>query len=84
MFRLYNPYTSDHHYTMSWNECQSLSRIGWIYEGVGWKTGSDAPLLRQFNPYATIGTHNYTLNSAERDALVRLGWHDEGIAWRAL
>ena len=84
VFRLYNPYTSDHHYTMSWNECQSLSRIGWIYEGVGWKTGSGAPLLRQFNPYATIGTHNYTLNAAERDALVRLGWHDEGIAWRAL
>ena len=84
VFRLYNPYTGDHHYTMSWNECQSLSRIGWIYEGVGWKTGSGAPLLREFNPYATIGTHNYTLSAAERDALVRLGWRDEGIGWRAL
>ncbi|WP_248922270.1 S8 family serine peptidase [Olsenella intestinalis] len=84
VFRLYNPYAGDHHYTTSWYECQSLQRVGWSYEGVGWKTGSGAPLLRQYNPYATTGTHNYTTSAYERDALIRLGWRDEGIGWRAL
>ena len=84
VFRLYNPYAGDHHYTTSWYECQSLQRAGWSYEGVGWKTGSGAPLLRQYNPYATTGTHNYTTSAYERDALIRLGWRDEGIGWRAL
>lgn len=86
VYRLYNPFSSDHHYTLSAEERDALVGIGWSNEGVGWysdTTVSKKPLLRQFNPYATIGTHNYTLSAEERDALVAIGWQDEGTAWNA-
>ena len=36
MYRLYNPYVSDHHYTLSSVERDGLVQVGWIYEGIGW------------------------------------------------
>ena len=84
VYRLYNPYTSDHHYTTSAAERDALASLGWSYEGVGWYSGGDVPLLRQYNPYASIGAHNFTTSQAENDALVRLGWHFEGIGWMAV
>lgn len=86
MYRLYNKYVAggDHHYTTSASERDTLVKLGWIYEGIGWysaeNTGSRA-LYREYNPYAKTGTHNYTLDKHEHDTLVSLGWHDEGAAW---
>lgn len=86
MYRLYNPYTGDHHYTTSQDEYNSLVALGWSGEGVGWYSddAQGVALYRQFNPYETIGTHNYTTSSAENDYLVSLGWRAEGIAWYGL
>jgi hypothetical protein len=83
VFRLYNPYAGDHHYTTSASERDHLVSVGWNYEGVGWYSDDNMgqPLYRQYNPYATTGTHNYTTSQAERDNLVSVGWHDEGIGW---
>ena len=86
VYRVYNGYTSDHHYTTSLQERDALVALGWTNEGIGWysdTSASSTALLRQFNPYETIGTHNYTLSPEERDNLVSLGWIDEGTAWNA-
>ena len=84
VYRLYNPYTSEHHYTLSRSERDALVALGWNYEGRAWNSGGPVALLRQFNPYVSIGSHNYTTSAAERDALVRVGWHDEGVGWYGL
>lgn len=38
IYRLYNPYstTASHHYTANAAEANSLIRLGWRYEGIGW------------------------------------------------
>ncbi|AEB07228.1 glycoside hydrolase family 25 [Coriobacterium glomerans PW2] len=81
MYRLYNPNSSEHFYTLNSNERNSLSRIGWIYEGVAWFApfNSNRPVYRLFNP--SDSDHHYTLSINERDTLVRIGWVYEGICW---
>lgn len=83
MYRLYNPNTGEHFYTASAGERDSLSRIGWSYEGVGWiaPSSSKTPVYRLYNPYAPGGDHHYTTSAGERDALVSLGWRAEGVGW---
>ena len=85
VYRLYNPNTGYHHYTLDMNERDVLNGLGWNYEGVSFVmydasfTGAD-PVYRAYNP--NNGTHNWTLDSNEQTTLVGLGWNDEGIAWR--
>lgn len=81
MYRLYNPNSGEHFYTANAGERDYLNRIGWNYEGVGWKAPvtSAHPVYRLYNPNA--GDHHYTMNAGERDNLVRLGWNYEGIGW---
>ena len=81
MHRLYNPYSGEHFYTASSYERDSLSSIGWSYEGVGWVAPrqSNTPVYRLYNPYG--GDHHYTLSAEERDWLVGLGWCYEGVGW---
>lgn len=83
MYRLYNPNTGEHFYTASAGERDSLSRIGWSYEGVGWiaPSSSKTPVYRLYNPYAPGGDHHYTTSAGERDVLVSLGWRSEGVGW---
>lgn len=81
MHRLYNPNSGEHFYTASDNEKNTLARIGWNYEGLGWvapKTSSK-PVYRLYNENA--GDHHYTMNKGERDALVAVGWKYEGVGW---
>ena len=81
MYRLYNPYSGEHFYTASTYERDTLSSIGWNYEGIGWVAPerSNSPVYRLYNPYA--GDHHYTTSSGERDALKAVGWNDEGVGW---
>ena len=80
--RLYNPYTGEHFYTQSTDERDSLQRLGWRSEGVGWTAPPEGdPVYRLYNPYAAGGDHHYTTSADERDHLVKLGWRDEGIGW---
>lgn len=81
MYRLYNPYTGEHLYTASVNECTTLELIGWKFEGIGWIAPkvSEIPVYRLFNKYND--DHHYTTSSTERDALVKIGWTFEGIGW---
>lgn len=79
MYRLYNPNSGEHFYTVDTKERDSLVKVGWKYEGEAWfaPKKSDTPVYRLYS-----GTdHHYTTSSAERDSLVKAGWKDEGIGW---
>lgn len=80
-YRLYNPNSGEHFYTLDSYERDYLVRAGWRYEGVGWTTvaTSSTPVYRLYNPNA--GDHHYTTSSFERDHLVSVGWRYEGIGW---
>lgn len=80
MYRMYNPNSGEHFYTQNTYERDHLRRVGWNYEGIGWKAPTKGmPVYRLFN--RNSGEHFYTLNSYERDHLVKLGWRYEGIGW---
>ena len=80
-FRVYNPNSGEHFYTLDPEEHEGLVAAGWYPEGLGWVASSDesVPVYRLYNPYA--GDHHYTMDAAERDALVAGGWSDEGVGW---
>jgi hypothetical protein len=83
VFRLYNPNSGEHFYTLSEEEFLYLEQIGWRNEGIGWLSSADmdVPIYRLYNPNA--GDHHYTASAEERDWLVTLGWNDEGISFYA-
>ena len=83
MHRLYNPWTGEHFYTASTVERDSLTKLGWRYEGVGWTAPatSNTPVYRLYNPYVKGGDHHYTMSAEERDHLKSVGWKFEGIGW---
>ncbi|HGC6067612.1 TPA: mannosyl-glycoprotein endo-beta-N-acetylglucosamidase, partial [Enterococcus faecium] len=71
----------DHHYTMAQSEINSLTKIGWRYEGLSFYSGGSKPIYRLFNPNEKTGTHHYTLSAKERDWLTPMGWRYEGIGF---
>ncbi len=81
MYRLYNPNSGEHFYTADVSEKDSLTNLGWNYEGIGWiaPETSSTPVYRLYNQNG--GEHHYTSSAAERDRLVAVGWSCEGIGW---
>lgn len=80
--RLYNMNEGQHHYTGALFEAQSLKKVGWSYEGVGWvapTTGSN--VYRVYNPNS--GEHLYTSSAFEKDSIVKAGWKYEGVSWHS-
>lgn len=81
LYRLYHPVTKEHFYTSGEYERDYLKRIGWICEGIAWKSPvkSNTPVYRLFNP--NLKDHHYTIDAYEKRCLVNLGWVYEGIGW---
>lgn len=81
LYRLYNPNDGEHLYTLSMNERDVLSSIGWVYEGIAWRAplSSSTAVYRLYNPNS--GDHHYTTSQNEYDTLGRIGWKQEGTAW---
>ena len=82
VYRLYNWRTSEHLYTTSFKEYNTLPWYGWVREGIAWVAPkkSSTPVYRLYNPRS--GDHHYTTSKGERDKLVRNhGWKSEGIAF---
>jgi hypothetical protein len=76
MNRLYNPNSGEHFYTASTGEKNSLVKVGWKDEGIGWTApDSGEAVYRVYNPNAKGGDHYYTKNLSEAQGLVKLGWH---------
>ena len=83
MMRLYNPNSGEHLYSSSINERNTLTQLGWVYEGISWynPASSSTPVYRLYNP--NNGDHHYTISVNERDTLDMIGWNYEGICWYA-
>ena len=81
VWRLYNPYSGEHHFTTSTGEYEALVALGWTGEGICWLAPeeSSTPVYRLYNQWS--GDHHYTTDATEYAALVALGWTDEGIGW---
>lgn len=85
VYRLYNPNSGEHFYTVNNAERSYLISIGWNDEGIGWYSddAKTIPVYREYNPNAVAGSHNYTMNFNEHKYLSNIGWNNEGIAWYA-
>lgn len=92
VYRLFNPNSAKHHYTVSSQECQVLVNLGWKFETIafyGYQTGAIAKLhdsdvkavFREYNP--NDGNHNFTTSVIEHETLASKGWKTEDIAWLA-
>jgi hypothetical protein len=84
-YRLYNPYSYQHHWTTDVNEYSALGSQGWKQEGIdGYVLPSEAtgsaPLYRLYiNAYG--GLHLWTTDANEKNVLsTSQGWKDEGVA----
>jgi serine/threonine protein kinase len=85
LYRLYNPKTGDHFYTMSIAERNNaVAADGYTYEGIASyvfssQVANSAPLYRLVS--TRTGDHFYTLSATERDnAVAADGYTYEGIA----
>jgi surface protein len=79
VYRLYNPNSGEHFYTLSEVERDATVAAGWNDEGIGWYApdSSDKPVYRLYS-----GTdHHYTMDEDEKAALIEEGWVDEGVAF---
>jgi hypothetical protein len=90
VYRLYNPYSGDHHFTTSLSEYSSLAGIGWIQEGqafysIGSRQDVDwtEPVYRLYNRWLKVGSHLFTTNEDEQGYLQDIGWNFEGVAFYA-
>ena len=84
-FRLYNPFSHQHHWTTDPNEYAVLASFGWVQEGTdGYilPTGAAGTLpLYRLYLNAAGGLHLWTTDANERNVLTASqGWINEGIA----
>ena len=82
VYRLYNPWSGEHLFTIDKAEYDRLGKAGWRKEGRAFESayaGAGTPVWRLYNRWLTAGTHLYTTNKAEYDRLVKLGWTGEGV-----
>lgn len=79
-YRLYNRSTTEHFYTVSVKERDTLLADGWEDEGIAWLAPLVGdPVYRLYNKKTR--EHHFTTNLSERDTLRRGGWTLEGVAW---
>ena len=79
VYRVYNPNSGEHLYTVDEDEVYNLKELGWKDEGTAWYAPetSVTPVHRVYNPVA--GEHIYTTDEKEVANLVKAGWNDEGV-----
>lgn len=79
VYRLYNPNSGFHHYTLSDGERAALAEAGWNDEGVAWKAprSAEIPVYRMYNP--GNGDHFLTQDFATCESLQEQGWGPEGV-----
>ena len=80
MYRLYNPYSHEHLFTIDSLEKDKLASIGWSFEGSVGKVGTHGEkggVYRLYNK--TSGEHHYTMDEDEVARCVKAGWINEGV-----
>lgn len=80
VYRIYNPNSGEHFYTINNSERKYLCSLGWQDEGIAWQADYDGlPVQRYYNP--NTGDHHFTLNFTEGIHLLQIGWQNEGTAF---
>ena len=80
VYRMYNPWTGWHMWTIGRDEAQSMSDNGWADEGVAWHAPVAGKKVRRlYNPHN--GLHHLTEGDTEAMELIDAGWRYEGPAW---
>ncbi|MGF7485510.1 glycoside hydrolase, family 25 [Lactococcus lactis] len=87
VYRLYNPNSGEHVYTMGLTEKNNLVHLGWGYEGVlgtsyytmNGQNYDKIPVYRLYSKNS--GQHFYTKSIEETAFLTKIGWNDEGVAF---
>ncbi|MFC4652556.1 5'-nucleotidase C-terminal domain-containing protein [Lactococcus nasutitermitis] len=80
VYRLYNPSSGEHFYTMSSYERNSDVKLGWKNEGIAFQTSAKgAAVYRLYNK--NTGEHFYTTSAYEKNSLIKSGWSYENIAY---
>ena len=83
VYRLFNPWTTEHLYTKDLSEAKGLASLGWNWEGIAWVTPSTGTsVYRLYNRFS--GDHLYTVRRSEYDALIKRGWQGEGTQFRGV
>uniref|UniRef100_I5AQ24 DUF5648 domain-containing protein n=1 Tax=Eubacterium cellulosolvens (strain ATCC 43171 / JCM 9499 / 6) TaxID=633697 RepID=I5AQ24_EUBC6 len=85
VYRLFNPFTTDHHYTKDPNERKTLiDKYGWKDEGVAFYSNDkgDATVYRLWHPGLITGAHHFTTGKHEYDVLITRGWIGETEAFK--
>lgn len=80
VYRLYNPNTGEHFYTLDKREKVYLKQCGWNDEDYAWlaSESNDIPVYRL---YIRDSEHIFTTDKNEYDYLGSIGYIQEGIAW---
>ena len=84
MYRVFNPNSGEHHYTINEYEKDFLCLVGWHYEGIAWYSDEKSRIAtyRLYNPNVVgVASHHYTIDANERDLLMWSGWIYEGVCW---
>ena len=82
IYRLYNPFTGEHHFTASHDEAEALANAGWDYEGAPFKSvDKGVKVYRLYNPFT--GEHLFPTDTREGMELAVTGWVVEGYVWTA-
>ena len=76
VYRLYNPLTGEHVWTISSSEQTSLTKKGFKKEGVSWYAPTTGKAVYKLYNKAT-SNHLYTADAAEAKSLVKAGWKYE-------
>lgn len=81
MYRLYNPWTGEHLFTINPQEKDNDVAAGWTFERTVGKALLEKgdPVYRLLNP--STGEHHYTMNENEVKTCVANGWKDEGVVF---
>mgnify|MGYP000518091096 FL=1 len=83
VYRLFNPWTTEHLYTTDLSEAKGLASLGWNWEGITWVTPSaGTSVYRLYNAFSE--DHLYTARRSEYDTLVKRGWRGEGVRFHSV
>lgn len=75
MYRLFNPNSGEHFYTLNAKERDNITKQGCTYEGIGWysyKGANGIPVSRLYNK--KVNWHHYTLDENEKRVITKQGW----------
>lgn len=83
VYRVFNPITMEHLYTMDLNERKVLTtKQGWRDEGLVFFSGGRTALTRLYNKNAVAyNCHLLTSDENEIKTLTAQGWVNEGLSW---